>query len=341
VRAATWWLSVGNRLSFTCANTWRARSGGEPTRGSVGDMPGPGFTHRPGLLSLPAEVLGALQEQVGSRVASVEDRHGGMSPGPAAIVTLENSRRVFVKAGDRRVSPRSVELYEDELDVLDLLGPEVPHAPLVTGFSHRSWVGIVTEVADGDNPGPPWTIGSVDATLVAIDSLGTAPQGLPPLVDRAPGLDGWRELAATDRGPLDNWERERIDRLAGVETGWEEWTRGEHLVHLDVRGDNAIATVDGVRLVDWSFGCHGERWVDRSLLAADVAASGQADAVMLAERCLQPCPKEAGRLVVALAGMWRRNSSLPDHPNLPTFRAWQRHRAGNLRPLVDRILAVI
>jgi hypothetical protein len=37
------------------------------------------------------------------------------------VVTLDDRRRVFVKTSDRRVNPRSVELYEDELKVLGLL----------------------------------------------------------------------------------------------------------------------------------------------------------------------------------------------------------------------------
>jgi hypothetical protein len=285
-------------------------------------------------------VLGALQDQLDARLVSVEDRHGGMSPGPAAVVTLDDRRRVFVKTSDRRVNPRSVELYEDELKVLGLLAPEVPHARLVTGFSRESWVGVVTEVVDGDHPGPPWTTNSVDATLAAIERLGVAPGGLPPLVDRAPALDGWRELASSGRGGLDRWEHDRIDLLASLETGWEQWTGGDRLVHFDVRGDNAITAGDGVRLVDWSFGCRGASWIDRSLLAADVAASGQPDGVVLAERCLRGVPTEAMRLIIIFAGMWRRNSTLPHHPGLPTHRAWQRHRAENLRPLVDAILGI-
>jgi hypothetical protein len=45
----------------------------------------------------PASVRDRLTDLVGSPVTGWTDLHGGMSPGPAARLTLGDGRRVFVK----------------------------------------------------------------------------------------------------------------------------------------------------------------------------------------------------------------------------------------------------
>ncbi|SNS77846.1 hypothetical protein SAMN05421812_101755 [Asanoa hainanensis] len=86
----------------------------------------------------------------------------------------------------------------------------------------------------------------------------------------------------------------------------------------------------------------GAPWLDAALLAADVVAAGHLDGPATARRealrLLADEPPEAARFVIAQAGMWRRNSTLPPHPGLPTHRAWQRARAAALEPLLADLL---
>jgi hypothetical protein len=78
------------------------------------------------------------------------------------------------------------------------------------------------------------------------------------------------------------------------------------------------------------------------MLAADIVGSGHlngpAHAVRQARQLLDTQPPEAGRFVVAMAGMFRYNSTLPAIPGMPAHRPWQRQRAETLYPLVQRIL---
>ena len=294
------------------------------------------FTQRPPFDSLPAEVRTALADELGAAVTSSTDCVGGMSPAAAAVLRLSDGRQVFAKVISAEVSQSSTMLYDRELGVLPLLGDHVPHARFLGELRLGPWRGVITEALPGGPPGPPWTAESVDATLAALDAFGTAPAGLPEPLDHSPHWKGWRELVTRDRTTLDPWERDRVEVLAALETDWEVWTKGDALVHQDVRGDNAVAGPDGVRLVDWAFGTSGAVWMNRAELAVDVMAAGSLE---LALRCVDGCPPEAGRLAVVLAGMWRRNSERPPHPGMPTHRAWQRRRADSLRPLLDVVLA--
>ena len=293
------------------------------------------FTRRPSFGSLPEAVRGALEDELRAHITGATDCQGGMSPAAAAVLRLSDGRDVFAKVISAEASLSSTALYDRELEVLPRLDARVPHARFIGELRLGPWLGVITEAVPGRPPGPPWTTRSVEATLVALDTLGTAPAGLPDPPEESRNWNGWRELLTRDRSTLDPWELKRVEVLAGLESGWGTWTTGDALVHYDVRGDNALLGPAGVRLVDWGFGSSGAAWMNRAGLAVDVMAAGS---LGLALRCLDGCPPEAGRLAVALAGMWRRNSELPPHQGMPTHRAWQRQRADSLRPLLDAIL---
>ncbi|MFC7593868.1 hypothetical protein ACFQU3_00995 [Terrabacter sp. GCM10028922] len=304
-----------------------------------------GFTTRPPFEQAPADLRAAIEAAVGSRIAGTESIQDGMSPGPAALLTLRDGRQVFAKAVAASIDSTSHLLYARELATLRVLPPTVPHAPLVAGVEHRDWIVVVTEAADGPALGPPWR--SQDVAIVA-DAIATSAAltdvpTLGPAIDRLPDLDGWHTLAHEHPDQLDDWERARINGLVAISDGWRTWTAGRHLVHLDIRCDNAVPRGDEVWLVDWASACHGAAWIDTASLAVDVVASGhvggQHVAVSLSQGLLSQLPYEATRFVVAVAGMLRRESLSPAWSALPGFRDWQRHRALSLRPLVERLVS--
>lgn len=304
-----------------------------------------GFTTRPPFEQAPADLRAAIEAAVGSRIAGTESIHGGMSPGPAALLTLRDGRQVFAKAVAASMSSESHLLYLRELETLRVLPPTVPHAPLVAGVEHDGWVVVVTEAADGPALGPPWrsqdvaTVADAIATSAALVDLPT----LAPAIARMSDLDGWRTLADEHPDRLDDWERARINGLVEISDGWRTWTAGRHLVHLDVRRENAVPHGDAVWLVDWASACHGAGWIDTASLAVDVLASGHAGghqvSLSVAQGLLAQLPYEATRFVVAVAGMLRCSSLLPAWPVLPTVRDRQGHRALMLRPLVERLVS--
>lgn len=315
------------------------------------DRTGPDlFTARPSWASVPGSVRQRLTDVLGSPTIGWTDLHGGMSPGPAARLTLADGRRVFVKGGSATVGPRSHRLHVREAEVLGCLPPTVPAAQLLAVVRTREWIVLATTWVDGPSTGAPWTAPAVRAVAdaCALVAAHPAPPSMPRCADRYEGLDGWASLASgqptTD---LDAWDTRHAERLAELATGWREWIDGGSLAHHDVRGDNAVIDrrTGQATLVDWAFCGQGPSWLDRAWLAIDVVAAGHvggpARAVDEAMRLLASAPTEASRFVVAVAGMWRFNATLPPHPGMPTHRRWQLERVCALRPLLDAIRTAI
>ncbi len=235
-----------------------------------------------------------------------------MSPGPAAVLTLADGRIVFVKA----VGPsKSADLYRGEAVALALLPPGVPAATLLGTVDADGWVAVITSYAPGVIAGPPWTDRGIAAVVQACVRVAAfrAPDGLPPVLDLLPDLDGWAKLTA-----VDSWEAQWAPRLAEAVLGWREWTAGDVLVHHDLRADNAIvdASTGLATLVDWSFASRGAPWIDRALLAADVAAAGHVDgpeaAVAAALRVLDALPDPTLRSGVPLTRASRSAAVRPE-----------------------------
>jgi hypothetical protein len=320
-----------------------------------------GFTRRLPWTSLDVTVRAAVEEavlaSVGSAVQDSRDVHGGMSPGPAAVLTTTDGQQVFVKITSSELNERSYQLYADEIVAYHALAHlALPMPELLSVVEHSAWIGLVLTVAPGVVPGPPWDAAALDDVARACRQVGTvqAPGGLPPVLERLPDLDGWEALASDD-DPLDEWHAVYARRCADLVRGWRSWTAGRALAHNDVRCDNVLrAGGHGATLVDWNFASRAAPWLDVAQLAADVMASGisrgvtagaaapdrEASTASLAAALglLASLPEDAGRFVVALAGMLRRNSTLPPHPALPTMRAWQAARADRLQPLVEALV---
>jgi hypothetical protein len=306
------------------------------------------FTVRPPWQAAPLQLRRAVECRIGSPIVASYDAHGGMTPGPAAALLLGNGARVFVKAINRTVSAGSYRLYQQEATVLNEIPLEAPAAAPLGVVEVGDWIALVTAVAPGRVAGPPWTPATIEAVARACTTTATiiAPATIPAVLDRLPDLDGWSALAADPRH-LTTWERLHIEQLAQATTGWRHWTRGQHLTHQDIRCDNALvdpANGEAV-LVDWGYGSAGAPWLDRALLAADVMAAGHADGPETARRqalsLLADQPTAASRFVIAQAGMWRRNSTLPPHPGMTTHRLWQRARATALQPLLEALIPLI
>ncbi|SNY44461.1 phosphotransferase family protein [Paractinoplanes atraurantiacus] len=274
----------------------------------------------------------------GAPAVSSRDVHGGMTPGPAAILGLTDGRQIFVKAVPSS-APGSYRAYEREAVALGALPAAAP-APVLIGTAEiDGWLALIMSAVPGEPAGPPWDDEGARLVARACAAIGSlpAPGEVPRIGELLTDLDGWDRIEDHDE-----WEREHAPMLARLARRWPEWTAGPSLVHQDVRADNALIGEEAT-LVDWSFGCAGASWLDGARLAADVVAAGHRDgpeaALRLAERILAGLPDGASRFVVALAGMWRHRSTLPPLAGLPTLRGWQAARARALRPLLERLTA--
>jgi Ser/Thr protein kinase RdoA (MazF antagonist) len=109
---------------------------------------------------------------------------------------------------------------------------------------------------------------------------------------------GWRILSAEARdAPMDDWCRAHLDELAGVEARWEDATRGDGLIHGDVRSDNVLLTDDRVVFVDWTSTCAGAPWFEvvAMLPSVELESGGAPVASSVVGRSVASRPSSAGR----------------------------------------------
>ncbi|GAA2358701.1 hypothetical protein Cme02nite_34890 [Catellatospora methionotrophica] len=298
------------------------------------------FTPRAAWADVPAAVRSAVADALGAAVVDHRDLRGGMSPGPAAALTLADGRTVFAKAMSAEVRAHNHLLVRRESAVLDVLPVSVPAPRRLATVERGAWIALVTTWAAGSTEGP-WTDESIDAVTGACRAVSghRAPAGLRPVAERIFDFDGWERVV-----PEDDWEVAYADRAAGVAADWARWTSGDALVHRDMRAD--IVAVDSATgsatLLDWAYAAAGAPWIDLAQLAADIVGTGHRRGGQVATdrayRLIQTLPTEAARFVVALTGMWRIRAATAQHAALPTISTWRRDRVRALRPLLTRLL---
>ncbi|MCO8277128.1 aminoglycoside phosphotransferase family protein [Actinoplanes sp. TRM 88003] len=173
------------------------------------------FATRPSWRDAPAELAAGVQRVCGASIVGSRDVHGGMSPGPAAVLRLADGRRVFVKAVSRAVSEPSHRFYQREAVALAALPVETP-APVLLGSIEVTtegviriaaaakgareaagaarpetggegagaadiacgadgWFALVMSVAEGVPAGPPWTGDGVGLVRDACEVIGALP----------------------------------------------------------------------------------------------------------------------------------------------------------------------
>jgi len=283
---------------------------------------------------LPAETRKAVEDRLGAAVDEATTQPGGFSHGVAARLRLADGRRAFVKAlpADEPLA----DVLRNEIEVTEALPVGVPAPRLWFALDGNGWLVGVFDDVEGRHPDPA-DPDDLAAILSTVDQIGTlltpCPMPWAPAIagKLSPAFGGWR--AFRDLGPpddLDPWARRQLDRLVALEAGWADATRGDTLLHLDLRSDNLLRTPDGrVVAVDWAHPAVGARWVDP---AGIVIAS--ALPVEVADGLLRTGPGLAGvdpaaldTFLCALAGYWQRSCRQPAPAASPNLRAHQRERA--------------
>jgi Ser/Thr protein kinase RdoA (MazF antagonist) len=206
------------------------------------------------------------------------------------------------------------------------------HAPapaLLHAYDDGEWIALAFEEVAGRLPHTPWQSDELDCVLDATLALGAlVPRTTVHSLAEQYGamFTGWRILSAEARdAPMDDWCRAHLDELAGVEARWEDATRGDGLIHGDVRSDNVLLTDDRVVFVDWTSTCTGAPWFEVVAMLPSVELEGGGAPEAVLARIGRDIPHEQlVPLVVAIAGYFVNMSRLPDPPGLPTVRAFQR-----------------
>lgn len=284
---------------------------------------------------VPDRVRKALEEHLQAPVVDAVSQDGGFSPGLAARCTLATGERVFIKAVSPDQNPQSTRIHRREAEVASALPPSVPAPRLRHVHDDGTWVALVFDDVDGRQPTEPWTGDDLDVVVPAIAAFhrSVTPTPVPHLQsvqDRhRPVFDGWRRLAGGDgeASQLSPWARHNIERLAEIESGWEDAAAGDSLIHADLRADNILIGGDGgVWLVDWPWACTGAAFVDYVFLLPSIGLGGGPTAGGVIDRygLFTGVDPDAVRAVAAaVAGFFIRSSLDPAPPGLPTIRAFQ------------------
>src|SRR5205814_1939355 len=118
----------------------------------------------------------------------------------------------------------------------------------------------------------------------------------------------WRQLAG-GASPipeaLDPWAVRHLRRLAELEDGWAVASRGDTLLHSDLRADNILLTDDRVFFIDWPSACLGAAWIDLMGMLPSVAMQGgpQPDGVFEAHPVTRGAsPEDLDAVLAAITG---------------------------------------
>ena len=285
--------------------------------------------HRLQWLDVPEHVRADLEEALGSRVVDAVNQRGGYGPSLAARCALADGNRAFIKAVSPEQNPDSPGMMRREGRIAAALPTDAPAPALLHLYDDGEWVALAFEEVEGRLPDTPWEEDELDRVLDATLALGELVPRTPvrPVAKQYGAMfTGWRTLATEARdAPMDDWCRARLDELAHIEAGWEDATRGDGLIHGDVRSDNVLLTDDRVVFVDWTSTCTGAPWFEvvAMLPSVELEGGGEPDAV-LARIGLDISHERLVPLVVAIAGYFAERGRLPDPPGLPTVRAFQR-----------------
>ncbi len=283
---------------------------------------------------LPAGLRRAVETAAGAPVRTETSQPGGFSPGLASVLRLADGRSLFVKAAGLARNPHTPGMHRTEVRILSALPAHVPAPRLLWSYDDGDWVALMTEAVDGAPPAQPWRAEELERYLGAAARLAAdltpATVEVPQVQDVfADAFLGWRRLADEPGGAdgLPSWARQRLDRLAELETGWAAAAAGDTLLHADLRADNVLLTDDGVVVVDWPHACTGAGWLDLLLAMPSIVMGRGGDPEQLWRR--HPPARGVDQLAVttvlaAMAGFFLADSRKPAPPNLPRIREFQR-----------------
>jgi hypothetical protein len=314
---------------------------------------------RPTWPDLPAHVRDAVVAELGAPVTGWASHDGGYSPGWA--LTLESARgSVFVKAAstEHEVAAR---LHRREAVRAAALPGGVP-APAFRwvrelpdpGGTEPAWVVIASDAVQGRAPRTePWDLEDLDRLqhLARRIAEHEVPQGgaFPDLAERT-----WPEAALlADERPAglasyDPWLAENLDRIAETATPRRqaEALAGPHLVHGDLRADNALVVrrADGGEeavAVDWPHAVRGAAFLNQISMLPAVHATGGPAPQQVLQRTPLPAdadPEAVTVWVAVLTAYFAHGSLLDPPPGIPHLRAFQRIQAEACLPwLRDRL----
>ncbi|WP_086819260.1 phosphotransferase [Allokutzneria sp. NRRL B-24872] len=295
---------------------------------------------RIGWTELPRHVRAAVEEIIGGPVVEAVSQRGGFSPGTADRVRTAAGKRAFVKAVGTELNDFSPQLHRREARVTAALPPEVPAPRLLGSYDDGDWVALVLEDVEGRHPATPWQPDELERVLGAVSTAAQMPDLISAEESLAEDFAGWRRLSENPPADLDPWVARHLDVLCRLADRGLAATRGDALVHMDIRADNVLLGADGtVTVVDWPWACRGAEWLDRALLLINVRLHGGHDAsALLAQHTADADPDDVIAFLGGFAGTFLDAARQPAPPGLPTVRAFQRAQGDAVLSWVRELL---
>ncbi|GAB2497045.1 hypothetical protein GCM10027063_40240 [Promicromonospora xylanilytica] len=303
---------------------------------------------RPVWPDLPEHVRDAVAARIGGPVTGWTSHDGGYSPGWALTLrTAGGSVFVKVASTDHEVAAR---LHRREAVRASALPDGVP-APAFRwimelpepGGAEPAWVVVASDVVPGRTPRTqPWDLDDLDRLqhLARRIARHEVPDGgvFPAFADdarpEAARLAGERPAGLATYDP---WLAEHLDLLAEVASPERqaEAFAGPHLVHGDLRADNALVVrqaggAEEAVAVDWPYATRGARFIDQTAMLPAVHAGGGPAPADVLERTPLPADVEPEAVTVWVAAMtayFAHTSLLDPPPGIPHVRAFQRVQA--------------
>ena len=285
---------------------------------------------------LPEHVRDAIEGWLGEPVATATTMTGGFSPGLAARLVTASGRRVFAKAVCSVPNPVAPTFHRREILVASRLPAVAPTPRLLWSFDEggEGWVVLVFEDIEGRPPAQPWVARELDRVIDALNALSAdltpspvAASEIGDISSFGPLVGGnWIRLRFDDPPEVDPWVRRHLDRLIEAEERVLDVSRGETLLHLDLRGDNMLLTDGGVMIVDWPHARVGAAWIDAVGFAPSLSMEGGPEPEELiarldATRATNPDHLTLG--IIEIAGFFTHQGSLPPVEGLSGLREFQ------------------
>lgn len=274
-----------------------------------------------------------VAELLGSQVVDRRPAIGGYTPAERWVVTLADGRSAFVKAA---VNDLTAEwLRKEHRMYADLPAPFM--AELLGWADENDRPILVLEDLSGCAWPPPWSDERIQSTLRMLDQVAATPppSWLPDSSDARWIADGWSRVAE-DPAPLLStgivsaaWLDAALPALLAV--AGPSVIEGDQLCHFDVRSDNMCFREDGSAvLVDWNLAEVGNARLDLAFWLPSLMLEGgpEPDAIL---------PDGAPEAVV-VAGFFASRCGLPDIPDAPRVREFQKRQLVASLPWVSRML---
>ncbi|NKZ03021.1 phosphotransferase family protein [Actinomadura latina] len=271
-------------------------------------------------------MLAAVEARFGT-VLKAEAAERGIMPGVAARLHAEGGS-VFLK-GVPADDP-AARLYLRERAANLALAPSVPAPRMLWCADIGGWHLLVFEYIDGArgadlSPGSP----DLPAVIDTLARLGGAGGALPCVTAN---LDTLQRTAAELLGmkPRESWWGLYAEALEWLSA---ESLKGETLLHYDLHTGNLLTAGQNVFVIDWSFACRGQAWIDAALLAPRLVEAGhspaQAEALVAAHPGWNTALADAVTGLGALWTMFREYKAMhgPEDIRASRARAAQAGRA--------------